>query len=311
VKGNSDESVGAIASAEVLWETRNTSFAIEVGDVIETVSLDGNNVRFRLPFDPVPGNALIAVKDAMGTILWSWHIWVVDFDPEQTQCKYISGAIMMDRNLGALSVRPADNSYDYGAYGLFYQWGRKDPFAGPGEYGNGWTHGYTAPSDAIIYDYYDLAVDNIEHTIKNPNVVYDDARWNNATDLWGFKKTKYDPCPVGWKIPNNDVWYGLEVRNSDNGRSLLIDEPYSTPATYIPKAGKTEGNAHIDGLESNAYIWLSNYAEFMNLREYSIFSDSWGGVDYLMSVRCMKDAGNNKPGSGDDVIVDDEYGWND
>ena len=311
VQGNSDESVGSIASVEVLWETRNDRNTINVGDVIdpESVVLEGNNVHFKLPFDPKPGNALIAVKDDLGTILWSWHIWVVDFDPVATQQKYISGAVMMDRNLGALSVKPADDSYDYGAYGLFYQWGRKDPFAGPGEYGNGWTHGYTAPVDAIIYDYFDLAVDNIEHTIKNPNVVYDDARWNNATDLWGSQKTKYDPCPVGWKISDNAVWSGLEVRNGDNGRSVLIDEPYSIPAAYIPKAGRTEGNAHIDGLEGAAYIWLSEYGVYMDMSENHIYSNSWGGVDHLMSVRCMKDAGTGKPGNGDDYIVDDEYEW--
>lgn len=309
VKGNSDESVGDIASVEVLWETCNTSTAIEKGDVIESVSLEGNNVFFRLPFDPKPGNALIAVKDAIGTILWSWHIWVVDFDPEETQQKYISGAIMMDRNLGALSVKPADNNYDYGAYGLFYQWGRKDPFAGPGEYGNGWTHAYTAPVDAIVYDYYELSVDNIEHTVKNPNVVYDDARWNNATDLWGYEKTKYDPCPLGWRVPDYEAWYGLEVRNGDNGRTIFIDEPYSIPAAYIPKAGRTDGNAHIDGLEGEAYIWLTRYAEYMDISESHIYSNSWGGVDHLRSVRCMKDIGTSKPGSGDDVIVDDEYEW--
>ena len=32
-------------------------------------------------------------------------------------------------------------------------------------------------------------------------------------------------------------------------------------------------------------------------------------VDQRASVRCMKDIWNDKPGSGDDYIVDDEYEW--
>ena len=32
-------------------------------------------------------------------------------------------------------------------------------------------------------------------------------------------------------------------------------------------------------------------------------------VSNKANVRCMKDAGTDKPGSGDDYIVDDEYEW--
>ena len=38
---------------------------------------------------------------------------------------------VLDRNLGATSVIPGERS----SIGLLYQWGRKDPFVGTGEYG--------------------------------------------------------------------------------------------------------------------------------------------------------------------------------
>ena len=70
------------------------------------------------------GNALIALCNADGDILWSWHIWFTD-DP-RGQEYYNNAGTMMDRNLGATSATPGD----VGALGLLYQWGRKDPFLG-------------------------------------------------------------------------------------------------------------------------------------------------------------------------------------
>ena len=304
VKGNSKESVGAIASAEVLWETRNTTYALEVTSVIESVELEGNNVKFRLPFDPKPGNALIAVKDANGTVLWSWHIWVVDYDPVATQQKYISGAIMMDRNLGALSVIPSPSTAEnYEAYGLYYQWGRKDPF----------TRTYTAlaPSNAITAVTQD--VDSIEATIANPTVVYDDTNWGYDSTLWGVSKTKYDPCPYGWRVPDKNVWDGISNEYLQNASSThrIIPEPYSTPQAYYPMAGCVDG---YDGQWTNSfndtgYWWTTSRAEKLQAHWYDHFYVSYDSVDYRMSVRCMKEAGNIKPGAGNDYIVDDEYEW--
>ena len=307
VKGNSDESVGAIASAEVLWETRNTSSAIEVGDVIETVLLDGNNVRFRLPFDPVPGNAMIAVKDALGTILWSWHIWVVDFDPEETQCKYISGAVMMDRNLGALSIIPAESmSGDYGAYGLYYQWGRKDPIV---------SIGTIVPSDAIQLRQFEEQGNSIEFTINNPTIVVDDINWNGDNTLWGVKKTIYDPCPYGWRVAEPTVWESISSGDVSYQYSYVtIPEPYSVPAAYYPLAGRSDWiNSYLDWRDDYGLYRTTDSGNVMRMDRHNNNFYLYGSiyVDQRASVRCMKDIWNDKPGSGDDVIVDDEYGWND
>lgn len=67
------------------------------------------------------GNALIAVYDQGGSILWSWHIWVTD---DEISTSAGNGLVWQDRNLGASSNTPGevDNR------GLLYQWGRKEPF---------------------------------------------------------------------------------------------------------------------------------------------------------------------------------------
>ena len=287
VKGNSTESVGTPASAEILWESQLTSNYVEVGCVVESVTLEDGKVKFQLPFDPKPGNALIAVKDADGIILWSWHIWVVDFDPVKKGQVYISGNMLMDRNLGALSTIP--NGVDYGAYGLFYQWGRKDPFTIP-------DHGTTAPADAITAVYEDLS--SIDLTISTPTVVYDQSFWGDDATLWGSVKTVYDPCPAGWRVPDRDVWDGIESSylTTVNNTYRIIPEPYSVPQAYYPMAGVGDGN---DSDSNGQWTdWFNDYSSWWTTeREVNLWVH-WSNDFYIrtretdrrMSVRCMKDA---------------------
>lgn len=283
VKGNSNESVGAISSAEVLWETRNTSNSIKEGDVIAEVSFDGANVHFMLPPNPVPGNALIAVKDALGTILWSWHIWVVDFDPVKNANVLVGGNMMMDRNLGALNVIPAGDDQDYGAYGLFYQWGRKDPFMLPGR-------GVTAPADVITALSQNLS--SIESTIPTPTVVYDDSYWGDDQTLWGEFKTKYDPCPAGWRVASETVLDGVPTGIMHNDRSSyrVIPEPYSVPASYHPMAGHGDGTQYLESFNNYGHWWTSTWRQDYTMHYYDYIRFEWFDVDHRMSVRCMKDA---------------------
>ena len=39
---------------------------------------------------------------------------------------YANGRVLLDRSLGAVGTTPGSAE----AYGLYYQWGRKDPFCG-------------------------------------------------------------------------------------------------------------------------------------------------------------------------------------
>ena len=81
------------------------------------------------------GNALIAAFDAEGNIVWSWHIWLTDkpetFDYQNNAVPMSNGQTdgyyCMDRNLGATDATALGG---YETFGLYYQWGRKDPFIG-------------------------------------------------------------------------------------------------------------------------------------------------------------------------------------
>ncbi len=231
VQGNSTDSVGSPNDAIVLWESRGktpTVSSITAGAVVSGVKLsdDKNFVLFEAKGY---GSALIAVRDVDKNILWSWHIWVWENAYDDATCfhTYKRGAgFMMDRDLGADANYPkTDAAQDKSAYGLLYQWGRKDPFFGSDKRVDTGSIPYPQTSDD--------EVGTVEYAIAHPDVyiLYNtsqthrdwlyDARDNT---LWGTNKTKYDPCPPGWKVPSHTVWSTALGSSVNNTYSSAVNE---------------------------------------------------------------------------------------
>ena len=177
------------------------------------------------------GNALLAVYDASGKVLWSWHIWVTDYDPDASGAQ-LNGLTWMTRNLGAIT---SDYDPAGSAKGLVFQWGRKDPFPSV----SGWTDQggiavYDAsgkPADPFLNEQV-AATDNLAAAIAHPTTYYwgtrdegdfgpydwlttdassmNDRLWETMTDSG---KTLFDPCPPGWRVPRKESWAGLNETN--------------------------------------------------------------------------------------------------
>lgn len=127
------------ASTELVWETNGH------GKIIQGVILKDGYVYFKTG-PTAEGNAVIAVKDRSGNVLWSWHIWKTHFNlaemPTQTYktnprimnpfLYYNSltsrNLIMMDRDIGAADNTASNADAVAKTFGLYYQFGRKDPF---------------------------------------------------------------------------------------------------------------------------------------------------------------------------------------
>lgn len=267
VKGNSKESVGTVASAEILWETENTETAPEAGSIIASVSYEEGYVTFSTPETLKAGNALIAVKDAEGTILWSWHIWIPASEIAiQDGTALCGAAAIMDRNLGALVATAATGDVDPLSIGLFYQWGRKDPFPGMASMssntgaavaGTAWTaHGTTEDTA--------YAVAHPTEYIHVPNV--DEGVWNkdDPADLWnaeGNLKTIYDPCPVGYRVPLYDSSLPMWKGSFDDSWTIDVDaKRFSYGAIVFPICGYidcwTPGYAKVG---ERTHIWASKW----------------------------------------------------
>lgn len=224
-------------NSEILWELAEKADASVSGSVLATCSVEGTNLNVKAASSE--GNALVAVKDASGTVLWSFHIWVTD-TPADLAYTAINGGILQDRDLGATNTDKCDVSKNLDCIGLHYQWGRKDPFAisraalpagaktGSADFNAG---GFAQTSSFCTSTTATDDNGNIAWSIKNPTVRIKGSgvpyRWykgaqgtNTGEELafWGSKvkttweteaealaepngvKTVYDPCPAGYKV---------------------------------------------------------------------------------------------------------------
>ena len=157
------------------------------------------------------GNAVIAATAADGTICWSWHIWVVDDNSFMTEP--FGTTKFMDRNLGAMGNNSGEK---LASYGLFYQWGRKDPFPGAIGVNSG------TIKKLYLIDGREASVNPVNGTstvlaaIKVPlSFFYGHRIWTDMenSNLWvsASDLSKYNPAPKGWTIPTGDVWSGITV----------------------------------------------------------------------------------------------------
>ena len=300
VKGNSNESVGDIASAEVLWESFGTDITPNVGDLITWASCSITGyIGFEVPSDFKEGNAVIAVKDVSGTILWSWHIWLTD-QPQENIYNNDAGT-MMDRNLGATSAIKGD----VGALGLLYQWGRKDPFLGSSSISYkidakstiSWPSAVSTGSSTGTVNYV------TSHPTTFVKTSADDWQYSSRDNsLWTTSdKTKsiYDPCPAGWRVPDggdNGIWLkagfaDTTYDSTNRGISFSISSPSTT---WYPASGYRSSSVGSLGNVGFGYYWSASldgsYAYSLNFDSGGyVFPSQFGLRAYGHSVRCQQE----------------------
>ena len=300
VKGNSSASVGTVASAEVLWETFGTSTTPKRGDLILGAQYKDGNIYIKTNSTFREGNALIAAKDASGTILWSWHIWLTD-EP-QGQVYNNNAGTMMDRNLGATSAEPGSA----GALGLLYQWGRKDPFLGSSSISSKveaqstitWPSAVSSDSSTGTVDF---VTSHPTTFVKSGSPPYDWHYSSRDNTLWQSEKTIYDPCPVGWRVPDggsNGVWKTAGfAKTSYDSSNLGISFSISSPSTtWYPASGcRYYDNGALYDVGNGGNYWsvspLSDYAYYLYVTN---FGDVWPTSNNYrasgFSVRCLQES---------------------
>ena len=228
VRGNGASSQGletpqplSPSSAKLLWQDSKS--------MISSVSLSGTRVVFTA--GSKPGNAVIAVENASGEIIWSWHIW----HPEEPVSGLTTskGYTLMNMNLGAIS-----SEIGLSAYGLLYQWGRKDPFPGSPIASGGTIQTKSAPvydldgneTQILASSMFESYSNNLAYAIAHPNTCLScsptkTGDWllsdESSPALWGNPegglnvdgkyinnggKSIYDPCPAGWRVPPADLY---------------------------------------------------------------------------------------------------------
>jgi uncharacterized protein (TIGR02145 family) len=247
--------------AEVIWQDKAGVGLIEFcqadGTVIPTGKYEGAGGVSYFYFKPnnlqARGNVLIGVKKKGTTgYLWSWHVWLTGYNPDAAPLSWKEGVysyivtggavhryangtgtawsthytdkFIMDRNLGAASANREHGVDSTG--GLYYQFGRKEPFPAPtvklyNVSGTAVTAFTATANDCIVRV---SGKTTIKMAVQNPYIFYipgnDDWVQNNPygrlwnTPSWypdipsapSVKKSLFDPCPPGWRVPVNGTW---------------------------------------------------------------------------------------------------------
>lgn len=214
----------ATASVGIVWQSASS--------LIQYLTLQNGKASFYVGADSdddekiKSGNAVIGAYDAAGNLLWSWHVWVADYDPSAAENqRQFNGYVMMDRNLGALASSNASTDDISASYGLYYQWGRKDPFIGPSAYNfssgtSATIYNGSGSSQSVVMVASSAESGTIDYARLNPltfitGVEESDYDWlwsASSDELWtapGRAKSLYDPCPAGWRVAPAAAFAGL------------------------------------------------------------------------------------------------------
>jgi hypothetical protein len=203
------------------------------------LSSDKHSIQFEIAKSNIcQGNAVIAVRDYNLDILWSWHIWITDYDINNTVTMKAASTInkFMPVPLGfcdaetrsSLSssiyhikiaqtegTKTASTDVTLGSATLsignnapVYEWGRKDPVRI--YIGNANTNKPLYNASYDVSTMYSTA--DIKTSILEP-FAFNYAIGSTAPDLWNsgntattvnvnkVTKTVYDPCPSGFTLP--------------------------------------------------------------------------------------------------------------
>ena len=173
------------------------------------------------------GNALLAAYDEDENILWCWHLWVTGCKPEDNAVE-LNGHTFMGCNLGAFGSATESDDDILASYGLYYQWGRPSPFPRPRYFdcaGSSSESLYTSSISSITMSVEECDNTNIamESAIANPLMFVTgvESPWSGAGEPWSeSRKTNYDPCPAGWRVPAENAFEGLAITGDELAAEL-------------------------------------------------------------------------------------------
>lgn len=317
-QGNLSAAIPTISSVEVLWESFGTNVKPSVGDLIQaSVSYEDDYVFFSTNNVYKEGNAVIAAKNSSGTILWSWHIWMTE-DVIAEHVYNRSAGTFMDRNLGATSATPGE----VGALGLLYEWGRKDPFLGSSSISAANMAESTIDWPAIRDRSSKSETLPISYSIEHPTTYisstagYYNQDWTSedykSFTRWQVNKTKYDPCPAGWRVPGSSDgspwtkslgtdWYAdiHATWDSENlGIDFAIGNLFGSGCIWYPATSlRNDATGTLD-LTGHGFYWTVNkktafFPAILDIHHeddgYYVYNGYSGIMTTGASVRCVKE----------------------
>lgn len=282
---------------EVLWSTIDPTghtSGLKVSKVVYTNTGQQNYMSVQTEGTVQAGSAVVAcIRNSDNVVLWSWHIWVVDRYPWESQ-QTSAPLPVMNCNLGAAKIPAAVSQMgstwpDPREMGMYYQYGRKDPFFAYEKL----TNAFNTNVPKIFYSKpewkqnqakmscnlgIDMRLFRMRDLIEQPTRM----ALRDAQNEYILEFGSRDPN-IGAAIPSSAaslaIWQGREAALEAKGSVRMVADlktiktPFD-PSPYgwkIPSAGREAD-----------YI---RTASWMNYRHYGIFHQGeYNAIDYVAAA---------------------------
>ncbi len=274
------------ATAKVIWREAGITSMAE-----PTVTASSNKYTLNVANVQGYGNALVGIYDSSDNLLWSYHIWKPEIDPTQTlRYEYTNSGVydVMPIALGAtakVDIGPTETATanTLKTYGLYYQWGRKDPLGRSANLANnnGLVTPYSGATGTTPYSLDDKKI-NIVDLLGEEDIEEKDGK---PIDIWMLNYATANPTefiiiPEGkyyndWMGKINNYLWGNPLGYNNPRKSQLthrsIFDPCPAGYRVAPRdlwMGFTKGSANYDTSvnyhEGNPETWAENNFNIMN-----------------------------------------------
>jgi uncharacterized protein (TIGR02145 family) len=329
--GNAPSSVLASGSA---WDVSYSWSDMPVGSSLNlatsgtyTGTQANDYFSFDIPANTAAGNFVVNVINGSDEVLWSWHLWVTDYDPDAWLAAHpdeiepgeakaytftggqvesyggtawasgglLYGKVMMDRFLGELAPNASYASNLRGS--LHYQWGRKDPFPALSLLTLGTVStvsGQTTVVNAVQHPttFYVHSGDWTSETGVNTGTFI----WHDPAAITASIKSIYDPCPPGWRVPEQEAWADFIAYTNaewqDSPAGMVYPKGSSKYAFY--SAGLSRTSSSVSTSPVRGVVWAntpkggsSSISNFLSYNQSSLQSSTTNRA-YGYSVRCVQ-----------------------
>ena len=199
---------------------------------------------------------------------WSWHIWLWPHDLSPVEITNSTGV--------KYNIMPVNLASKYDSDGVhiknwFYQWGRPNPMLLPSAWNS--TTDHTPGSIAKVSKAFNLSQGiyypiSFYYNSASPYNWFGDKSYYNLWDAActgtgnsdnDTVKTVYDPCPVGWKVPNGNTFTGLSVISNANG--IVKMRRYSGDSVgvgFAMSGFRRNSDGSLSYVGSYGCVWLSS-----------------------------------------------------
>lgn len=278
---------GTPTSGELVWKDVTT-------DIVTDLAVSGDFLTFSVSADAIKqGNAVVAVKDNDGKIMWSWHLWFTEsealstiaFNNASNETQYFTRdnlGYVIDSYSGTSYTVPRrvrvtvtqTGSNQTASFEVIqnpgtsnvtfhdtkYQFGRKDAFSGSS------VGAPTIGSGTTTY----------QNSILNPGTFNPNGsgnlNWCSTThyEAWAvgnggtsssvstsaITKSVYDPCPVGFKMPGSNAFTGFSTSNGTWAKGYTFTDSSNGSSVFFPAAGVRDySSGALGSVGSFGFYW--------------------------------------------------------